>query len=75
MSKVIVVSDDVYTELQRMKKDSSFSKIIEYLIQGKNRRGDIAELKKFFGVLNKKDAKLWLKEVEEGRKNAVGRKF
>ena len=33
MPKVIVVSDTVYSELQKMKKDTSFSKMIEALIR------------------------------------------
>lgn len=68
MSKVIVISDTVYSELQRMKKDTSFSKMIEALIQGKGNRGDIGQLEKFFGVLSKRDAAAWKKEVNQGRR-------
>jgi predicted CopG family antitoxin len=73
MSKVIAVSDTVYSELQKMKNGYSFSKMIESLIQNKKRKGDISELEQFFGILNKKDAKEWLNEVNAGRKNARSR--
>ena len=69
MSKVIVVSDIVYSELQKMKKDTSFSKMIEALIQGTRSRGDIGQLERFFGVLSKKDAAAWKKEVSQGRRS------
>lgn len=68
MPKVIVVSDTVYSELQRMKKDTSFSKAIEALIQGNDKKGDIGQLERFFGVLSKKDAAAWKKEVAQGRR-------
>ena len=68
MPKVIVVSDTVYGELRRMKKDTSFSKIIEALIQGKESKVDIGQLERFFGTLNIKDAAAWKKEVNQGRR-------
>jgi predicted CopG family antitoxin len=73
MSKVIAVSDTVYSELQKMKNGYSFSKMIESLIQNKKRKGDISKLEQFFGVLSKEDAKEWLNEVNAGRKNARSR--
>ncbi len=68
MSKVIVVSDTVYSELRRMKKDTSFSKTIEALMQGNGNKGDIGQLERFFGALGKKDAAAWKKEVNQGRR-------
>ena len=67
------MSDTVYSELEKMKKGSSFSKMIESLIQNKKRKGDISKLEQFFGILSKKDAKEWLNEVNVGRKNAKSR--
>ena len=68
MSRVIVVSDTVYSELQKMKKDASFSKMIESLIQGSGKKGDIGQLERFFGILSKEDANAWKKEINQGRR-------
>jgi len=68
MSKVIVISDTVYSELRKMKKDTSFSKMIEALIQSNDKKGDIGQLERFFGVLSMKDAASWKKEVNRGRR-------
>lgn len=68
MSKVIVVSDTVYSDLQKLKKDASFSKMIETLIQSTGKKGDIAQLESFFGVLNKRNAAAWKKEINLGRR-------
>ena len=69
MSKVIVVSDTVYVELQKMKKDTSFSKMIEELIQGRGNKGDIGQLERLFGTLNKKNATSLKKEVNQSRRS------
>ncbi len=68
VSRVIVVSETVYSELQKMKKNESFSKTIEALIKGKGSKGDISQLEGLFGSLNKKSATAWKKEVNAGRR-------
>jgi predicted CopG family antitoxin len=68
MSRVIVVSEIVYSELQKIKKRESFSKAIEALIKSKTQKGDIAQLESFFGILNKKDGSSWKEEVTRSRR-------
>ena len=68
VSRVIVVSETVYSELQKIKKKESFSKAIEALIKGKTQKGDIAQLEGFFGTLNKKDASSWKGEITRSRR-------
>ena len=68
VSRVIVVSETVYTELQKIKKKDSFSKAIEALIKSKKQKGDIAQLESFFGILNKKNASSWKTEVSRSRR-------
>ena len=63
-----MVSDIVYSELRKMKKDLSFSKMIEELIQGRGKKGDINQLEKFFGTISDSDAAIWKKEVTDGRR-------
>ena len=67
MSRVIVVSETVYSELQKIKKNESFSKAIEELIKDKMQKGDISQLESFFGTLDKKGGSSW-KMKETGSK-------
>lgn len=68
MSRVIVVSETVYSELQKMKKNESFSKTIEALIKSKRKKGDISQLESLFGSLNKKKASAWKTEIMTKRR-------
>ncbi|MCL5440386.1 MAG: antitoxin [Candidatus Marsarchaeota archaeon] len=68
MSRVIVVSETVYNELQKIKNRESFSKTIEALIKCKGKKGDIAKLEEFFGILNKKEGVSWKGEVNRSRR-------
>jgi predicted CopG family antitoxin len=74
MSKLIAVSDDVYSTLYKMKgSGDSFSKVIVKTITAyQSRKKDISDLA---GVLKDKDVSTWLKEVEEGRKRSFKRKM
>lgn len=67
-SRVIVVSETVYSELQKIKKNESFSKAIEELIKDKMQKGDISQLESFFGTLDKKDGSSWKGEVNRSRR-------
>ncbi len=77
--RVISISDEVYEELSMVKDGKSFTQVIKALLKGgagtAGRRGDVANLERFFGVLNKKDAGAWKKEVAEGRRRSPPREF
>lgn len=42
--------------------------MIEELIQGRGKKGDINQLEKFFGTISDSDAAIWKKEVTDGRR-------
>ena len=69
MSRVIVISDKVYADLQKIKKNESFSKAIEALIESSTSKGDIAVIERFFGVLSKENSSAWKKEINRSRKS------
>lgn len=65
MSKLIAVTDEIYSQLSKMKGKRSFSEELRELIEKEQRRKDISAL---FGSLKGVDTKQWEKEIEEGRK-------
>jgi predicted CopG family antitoxin len=79
VAKQIAISDDVYQLLLGMKgDDKSFSDVIRTMAGKKKngiRRGDIANLEKFFGILSKKKADAWKKEIMDARARSMPRKF
>jgi len=79
MVRVISISDEVYMELSAIKNGRSFTEVIKSLVEGKEkkvqRRGDIANLEKFFGIISKKDGDAWQKEVLERRRASMPREF
>ncbi|MDE1850737.1 MAG: hypothetical protein KGH54_03015 [Candidatus Micrarchaeota archaeon] len=73
MSKLIVVSDMVYQELEKAKgKNLSFSKIIAILIESYKKSSDT---RKYAGSLKNVKVDAWIKEVEEGRRKGFKRSF
>lgn len=66
MAKQIMVSDEVYKKLKKIKGDKSFSEVIDEMIErvyGNN----IKALSKYFGILNEESEEIE-KEIEENRK-------
>jgi len=66
--KTIMIRDDVYNKLARIKGNKSFSDIIEELIEESIslRR---KKIEKYFGILKDDEAKELKKEIYEIRKN------
>ena len=65
-SKNVVVKDEVYKKLLKVKKsDASFSDLIERLLEGRS------NLMAFAGVLSDKEANLFQKDIRELRKKTV----
>jgi predicted CopG family antitoxin len=66
--KTIMIRDDVYNKLARIKGNKSFSDIIEELIEESIslRR---KKIEKYFGILKDDEAKELKKEIYEMRKN------
>ena len=66
--KTIMISDDVYNKLARIKGDKSFSDIIEELIEESIslRR---KKIEKYFGILKEEEAEELKKEIYEMRKD------
>ena len=50
-----MISNDVYKELKDAKKDKSFSETIKNLIERKNTRKTISDLRECLGLLDKDD--------------------
>jgi predicted CopG family antitoxin len=70
MTKIISLSDQVYLQLVKLKKERSFSKTIAELLDKNSGNGDISKIKKLFGTIDKKRTKAWIKEIEAGRSSA-----
>jgi len=70
--KVISLSNRAYQILAKRKGSKSFSETIEEMADNKE-KGDISELKKFFGIFKNVDVKAWKKEIREGRRKFKSR--
>ncbi len=72
MTRIISLSDEVYMQLTKIKKERSFSKTIADLL--KNSGGDkgVSSIRRLFGTIDKRRAKTWIKEIENERA-AAGR--
>jgi predicted CopG family antitoxin len=75
MTKIISLTNEVYEKLKKLKKNMSFSKEIDELIEKSSEKGDVRNLRKFMGVWTKTEATAFQKEVAESRKNARPRSF
>jgi predicted CopG family antitoxin len=73
MVKVISLSDRAYKLLYVRKRGRSFSKLVEDMVEGNETKGDIREIRKYFGILSKETADRIEKRVIEdrGRSKAV----
>ena len=65
--KTIIVRDDVYRKLNKIKGDKSFSDIIEDLID-ESLSLRKKKLEKYFGILSEEEAEELEKEIKEIRK-------
>ncbi len=75
MTKIVSLTNEVYSTLKRMKKNKSFSEEIKELIVRAGTKGDVKELRKFMGVWSKEDAKAFSKEITAARKSSKHRYF
>ncbi|MDT7887327.1 MAG: antitoxin VapB family protein [Thermoproteota archaeon] len=68
--KTIMIRDDVYNKLAKIKGNKSFSDIIEELIEESIslRR---KKIEKYFGILKEEEAEELKKEIYEMRKNLL----
>jgi predicted CopG family antitoxin len=68
--KTIMIRDDVYNKLPKIKGNKSFSDIIEELIEESIslRR---KKIEKYFGILKEEEAEELKKEIYEMRKNLL----
>jgi predicted CopG family antitoxin len=68
--KTIMIRDDVYNKLPKIKGNKSFSYIIEELIEESIslRR---KKIEKYFGILKEEEAEELKKEIYEMRKNLL----
>ena len=65
--KTIIIRDDVYRKLNKIKDNKNFSDIIEELIEeslGLRKK----KLEKYFGILSEEEAKELEREIKEMRK-------
>jgi predicted CopG family antitoxin len=66
--KTIMIRDDVYNKLARIKGNKSFSDIIEELIE-ESISLQRKKIEKYSGILKEKEAEELKKEIYETRKN------
>jgi predicted CopG family antitoxin len=66
--KTIMIRDDVYNKLTRIKGNKSFSDIIEELIE-ESISLQRKKIEKYSGILKEKEAEELKKEIYETRKN------
>jgi predicted CopG family antitoxin len=67
--KTIMIRDDVYRKLNKIKGNKSFSDIIEKLIE-ESLSLRKKKLEKYFGILSKEEAKELEREIKEMRKRS-----
>jgi len=68
MARQISVSDEVYSILVKNKKNRSFSEVIKEMAEvNGGKKGDISSLKRFFGTIDKRSARAWIREIEKSR--------
>jgi predicted CopG family antitoxin len=65
--KTIMIRDDVYRKLNKIKGNKSFSDIIEELIE-ESLSLRKKKLEKYFGILSEEEAKELEREIKEMRK-------
>jgi predicted CopG family antitoxin len=74
--RVISISDEVYSELSRMKAGMSFTELLKTLIERCENKGDPQRILDFLNTheaLSKKSAEKITAELEKGRKRTAQR--
>jgi predicted CopG family antitoxin len=77
MVRVISISDEVYSELSRMKEGKSFTELIKTLVSECTKKGDAKSILLFLnakGPLSDESAKNITDASEKGRKSTNARK-
>ncbi len=75
--RVISISDEVYSELSKMKEGKSFTKLLKTLISECANKGDPKSITTFLnakGPLSEESEKNIIEISEKGRKNATARR-
>ncbi len=75
MTKIISLTDAVYTKLKGIKKNKSFSREIDELLENSSKKGDVKELMKYFGSWSRAEGERFQKEIAKSRKRALSRSF
>ena len=78
MVRVISISDEVYLELSKMKNGKSFTELLKDMINQCENKGDgkrILEFLKSHEPISEEEAERINKEIDEGRKRTMPRKF
>ncbi len=75
MTKIISLTDAVYMKLKGLKKNKSFSREIDELLESSSKKGDVKELMKYFGSWSKAEGERFQREIARSRKRAVPRSF
>jgi predicted CopG family antitoxin len=75
MTKIISLTNEVYTKLKKLKKNRSFSQEINELIEKSNTKGEVSSFRNFMGTWSKAEAKAFQKQIAQDRKNAKPRYF
>ena len=76
--RVISISDEVYSELSKIKNGKSFTELLKSLIQQCENKGDPHKILEFIDTheaLSDESAEKIMAEVNEGRKRTMPRKF
>lgn len=75
MTKIISLTNEVYGKLKKLKKNRSFSKQINELIEKAEVKNNVKDLREFLGLWGKAEAKSFLKEIESSRKSTRTRYY
>lgn len=64
--KTIMIDDETYEKLKRMKNNRSFSSLLSYLAEESRGRAK-NNIRKFYGMLNEQEAEMWEGAISESR--------
>ncbi len=64
--KTIMIDDETYEKLKRMKNNRSFSSLLSFLADEARGRAKY-NIRKFYGILNKQEAEMWESAISESR--------
>jgi len=70
--KTIMIDDETYEKLKRIKNNRSFSTLLSNLIDEARGR-EKSNIKKFYGILNEQEATMWESAISQSRDELRGR--